>query len=220
MSEQFQMSVHEAMSTQRAIRKVNQDPVDDRLVLQLIEYGTKAPNAGNEQRWEFIVVRDAEVKRQLARQNSFMWKLARIGEYKKEQKFAGRDKINKVMEWAVEHFAEYPVMIVACHRGMAFPWPPILGASTYGSLLPAVQNILLAARAAGLGANFTTMPLWNTGKARRILGLPRALTPSVLITLGWPVGKYGPNRRKPVGDVVSLDRFGQRPWQGRNADEV
>ena len=86
--------------------------------------------------------------------------------------------------------------------------------------MPAVQNILLAARAAGLGANFTTMPLWNRGKAQRILGLPRKLSPSVLITLGWPLGRYGRSRRKPVGDVVSLDRFGARPWSGRHADEV
>ena len=216
----FDMSLHEAITTQRAMRRVTGEPVDDALILKLIEYGTRAPNAGNEQRWEFVVVRDAGLRRKLADQNSFMWKFARAGEYKKEKEFKGRDKTNLAMEWSVEHFAEYPAMIIACHRGPGVGWPRILVASTYASIVPAAQNILLAARAANLAANLTTMPLWNTRKTRRLLGLPRDVTPSLLITLGHPAGKYGPSQRKPVGDVVSLDRYDNRPWRGRTADEV
>jgi nitroreductase len=220
MTANFDMSLHEAICTQRAMRRITDEPIDDALILKLIEYGTHAPNAGNEQRWEFIVVRDPELKAKIAAQNSFMWKLARGAEIKKEKQFAGRAKTNAAMEWSVEHFAEYPAMIVACHRGPGVGWPRILVASTYASIVPAVQNILLAARAANLAGNLTTMPLWNTRKSRRLLGLPRDVTPSLLITLGRPAGKYGPSQRKPVGDVVSLDHYGHRPWQGQHADEV
>lgn len=220
MTANFDMSLHEAITTQRAMRRITSEPIDDALILKLIEYGTRAPNAGNEQRWEFVVVRDPALRQQFAAQNSFMWKFARGAEKKKEQQFAGRDKTNSAMDWSVEHFAEYPAMIIACHRGPGVGWPRILVASTYASIVPAAQNILLAARAANLAANLTTMPLWNTRKTRRMLGLPRDVTPSLLITLGRPAGKYGPSQRKPVGDVVSLDRYGNRPWQGQHADEV
>ena len=73
-----------------------------------------------------------------------------------------------------------------------------------------MQNLLLAARAAGLGAALTTIPLWNLFAARRILGLPWGVTPCAVIPLGWPLGHYGPTRRKPVQEVVSYDRYGRR----------
>ena len=75
--EGFQMPLAEAMTTQRAIRRVKPDPVDDALVLRLIELALKGPTAQNQQGWEFIVVKDPEVKRKLARQNRLMWRLYR-----------------------------------------------------------------------------------------------------------------------------------------------
>jgi hypothetical protein len=77
-----------------------------------------------------------------------------------------------------------------------------------------VQNLLLAARAVNLGAALITLPLWSTWSARRILGCPWSVQPCAVIPLGWPRGRYGPTTRRPVGEVVSLDRYGQRPWKG------
>jgi hypothetical protein len=57
------------------------------------------------------------------------------------------------------------------------------------------------------------MPLWSNWAARRILGLPWSITPIALVPLGWPIGRYGPTTRRPVGEVVSLDRWGNRPWK-------
>ena len=57
------------------------------------------------------------------------------------------------------------------------------------------------------------MPLWSNWAARRILGLPWSITPIALVPLGWPIGRYGPTTRKPVGEVVSLDRYGNRAWK-------
>jgi nitroreductase len=78
-----------------------------------------------------------------------------------------------------------------------------------------VQNLLLAARAMGLGASLITLPLWSTTRARKVLGLPLSVQPACIVPLGWPRGRYGPTTRRPVGDVVHLDTFGNRPWKGR-----
>ena len=74
-----------------------------------------------------------------------------------------------------------------------------------------LQNFLLAARAEGLGAALTTLPLWSATLARRALGLPFGVQPIAVIPVGWPKGKYGPTTRRPVGDVVHQDRYGNRP---------
>ncbi len=111
------------------------------------------------------------------------------------------------------------MIVVACLRGaVRAPFPPIAAASYYGSIFPSVQNLLLAARAAGLGAALITLPLWSTLLARRALGLPWSIQPCAVVPLGWPLGRYGPTTRRPVGDVVHLDRFGNQPFKGRNAD--
>src|SRR5512139_1342411 len=71
----FSMPLEEAMRTQRAIRRLKPDPVDDALVLQLIELALKAPTGSNAQNWEFVVVRDPAVKAKLARFNRQAWSL-------------------------------------------------------------------------------------------------------------------------------------------------
>jgi nitroreductase len=213
MSWSFQMPLEEAITTQRAIRRLKTDPVDDELVLRLIELALKAPTGSNAQNWEFILVRDAEVKAKLARRNRQAFGIyERIG----RRATAGDRKSQRNLDavrWQADHFEEIPVLIVACLKGRR-PWfPPVAVTSFYGSIFPAVQNLLLAARAVGLGAALITLPLWSTRSARRILALPRRVTPCALVPLGWPLGRYGPTTRRPVGDVVSLDRFRNRPWK-------
>ena len=78
----------------------------------------------------------------------------------------------------------------------------------YGSIYPSVQNLLPAARAVGLGASLITLPLWSVTVARRILGLPLAVEPCCVVALGWPRGRYGTKPRKPVVEVIHLERFG------------
>jgi nitroreductase len=212
----FRMPLEEAMNTQRAIRRLRPDPVDDALVLRLIELALKAPTGSNAQNWEFIVVRDSRVKAKLARRNRQAWRLyGGLG-----RRLARRDpkmqKILDAVQWQVDHFEEIPVIVVACLRGPR-PWlPPVATTSYYGSIFPSVQNLLLAARAAGLGAALITLPLWSTFSVRRILGCPWNVTPCAVVPLGWPRGRYGPTTRRPVGDVVSLDRYGQRPFRERS----
>lgn len=214
----FTMPLEDAMLTQRAIRRLKPDPVDDALVLRIIELALKAPTGSNAQNWEFIVVRDPAVKAKLGRYNRMAWRIyGGLGRRMVERR--GDVKMGKILDavqWQVDHFEEIPVLVVACLRQVIPVWPPAATASLYGSIFPSVQNLLLAARAAGLGAALITLPLWSRFLARRALGLPFGIAPCAVIPLGWPKGRYGPTTRRPVGEVVSLDRYGNRAF--RRAD--
>ena len=209
------MPLAEAMMTQRAVRRLLPDPVDDAIVLRCIELALRAPTGSNGQNWEFVVVKDRATKETLGRRYRQAWAL-----YGGVGKRINRDnesmqKVLRAVEWQVEHFAELPVLVVACLRGSRVPFtpmPPIAVSSYYGSIYPSVQNLLLAARALGLGASLITLPLWSTTSARSALGLPMSVHPCCVVPLGWPRGRYGPTTRKPVGEVAHLDRYGNRPW--------
>ena len=208
------MPLSEAMETQRAVRRLLPDPVDDATILRVIELATKAPTGSNLQNWEFVVVRDPDVKHQLARLNRQAWSVYRRLGKRKARKDPSTRKIIEAGQWQADHFEEIPVVVVACLHGRSPMFgPPVLATSFYGSVYPAVQNLLLAARGLGLGATLTTLPLWSTSLARRTLGLPGGVTPVAVIPLGWPRGKYGPTTRKPVGEVVHLDRYGNRQFR-------
>ncbi len=210
------MPLLDAMMTQRAVRRVLPDPVDDAIVLKCIELALRAPTGSNGQNWEFVVVKDRGVKEQLARRYRQAWSIyGAIG-----RRVAAGDesmlKILRAVQWQVDHFSEIPVLVVPCLRGgMRLPYvpSPFVGESSFfGSIYPSVQNLLLAARAMGLGASLITLPLWSVTSARRTLGLPLTVTPCCVVPLGWPRGRYGPTTRKPVEEVAHLDGYGNRAW--------
>jgi nitroreductase len=205
----------DALETQRAVRRLRSEPVDDALILRMIEIAQKAPTGGNEQRWAFIVVKDAEQRHALAKLNRRGWPFLRAYYRKRLRTDAKFARMIDAVKWQVDHFEEIPVVIVVCHtRGPIPAWPPLLRSGHYGSVYPAVQNLLLAARALGLGASLTTLALWSTSRARHVLGLPRKVTPIAVVPVGWPIGRYGPTTRAPVGDVVHVDRWGNQPYRG------
>ena len=214
------MPLGQALETQRSVRRVRPDPVDDRLVLRCIELALEAPTGSNGQNWEFVVVKGAEAKAALAAQYRRSWKLYG-GAGARLRTDDQTTRILKSVRWQVEHFEDIPVLVVCCLRGgprLPFvPLPPIALSSHYGSIYPSVQNLLWAARAVGLGASLVTLPLWSTMVARRLLGLPLTVEPCCVVTLGWPIGRYGPKARKPVGSVVHLDRYGVQPWRSSEA---
>jgi len=207
----FGMPLIEAMKTQRAIRRLKPDLVDDELILRLIDLAIRAPTSSNGQNWEFIIVRDPKVKEGLARLNRQAWRIYRLIARWVMQPNPKNSKIHNAVQWQADHFEEIPVIVVACLKGLYIPFLHISATAYFGSIFPSVQNLLLAARAVNLGAALTTIPIWNLIAARRILGLPWNVTPCVVIPLGWPLGHYGPTTRKAVHEVVSFDRFGNRP---------
>jgi nitroreductase len=202
------MSLREAMETQRAIRRLKPDPVDDDVITRCLELALKAPSGSNAQTWEWIVVRDPAVKAKLARLNRIPWSLA--GRAYRARADARMRRIVDAVQWQADHYEEIPVIVVACLRGWRFNMLHGVATAWYGSIYPAVQNFLLACRAEGLGAALTTLPLWSATLARRALGLPFNVQPVAIIPVGWPRGRYGPNTRKPVESVVHYDRYGNR----------
>ena len=215
MNDGFAMPLAEAMTTQRAVRRLLPDPVDDDVVLRCLDLAIHAPTGGNRQGWEFVVVRDPEVKHQLARLNRQAWSVYRRLGAGRARRDPSLGRIVDAVQWQADHFEEVPVVVVACLHGRSPTLaPPVVAASFYGSIFPAIQNLLLAARAVGLGAALVTLPVWSVTLARRTLGLPRTVTPVAVIPLGWPRGRYGPTSRRPVGEVVHVDRYGHQPFRG------
>lgn len=212
--DRLRMPMVEAMRTQRAVRRLRTDPVDLDLVYELLELSLKAPTSSNTQDWVYIVVTGREQKERLLRLylplfRTFDPLVRRAAKTDQERRNLAP------AAWQVEHFADIPVFVIPCYRRnlkhRPVGWPQISVASFYGSVFPAVQNLLLACRAVGLGASLQTLPIWIAPIASRILGLPRELRPVCVIPIGWARGRYGPTTRRPIDEVVHIDRYGNRP---------
>ena len=211
------MPMADAMRSQRAVRRLHTDPVPHEVLLPLLELALKAPTSSNTQDWSFIVVEDRTQKERLGRLYGVLYRMFSPGELKRAQGDENALKQLAPGRWQAEHFADIPVFVVPCYRRnlkhRPVGRPQIAVSSYYGSVYPAVQNLLLGCRAAGLGASLQTLPIWIVPLARRILGLPRAMNPVCIIPIGWAKGRYGPTTRPPIGDVVHLDHYGNQPFK-------
>ena len=207
-------NLFDIMNTMRAMRRLKPDPVPDDLIVRILEAGTRAPNGANSQTWHFIVVKDVAIKKAVQ-----VWYKKALDEivgprYASSAPPAGStaEKYHRqhlAVEYLTEHFHEAPVWIVACikHDNSLIPPDRSAGASIY----PAVQNMLLAARALGLGANLTTRHLRFEEESEKALELPEGVHSYAIIPIGYPMGNFGPVGRGDLRDFVSLDRIGQ-PW--------
>lgn len=210
------MPMAEAMRTQRAVRRLHLDPVPMELLVPLLELSLKAPTSSDSQDWSYVVVQDPARKAELAR---LYRRLFRRFDPIVERMARGDEQALRNMrpgQWQAEHFEQLPVFVLPCYRRNLkhhpVGWPQISVSSYYGSVFPAVQNLLLECRAVGLGASIQTLPIWNVRAARRILGLPRDVNPVCIIPIGWARGRYGPTRRRAIGEVVHVDRYGHQPF--------
>jgi nitroreductase len=194
----------------RAMRRLKPDPVPDALIAKILRAGTCAPNGGNTQRWRFLVVKDPAIKKAVQ-----FWYQRAFDEvvgprYLKSSPPPGvtreaYDRQHAAVEYLTHHFHEAPVWVVAClEEGTVAPtrWS---GASIY----PAVQNMLLAARALGLGSTLTTRHLLFEKETEAALGLPPGVHSYAILPIGYPMGKFGPVGRGPLRDIVYEDRWGQ-----------
>ncbi|HEY1299805.1 MAG TPA: nitroreductase family protein [Stellaceae bacterium] len=209
------IDLFEIMATTRSMRRLKPDPVPDELIRKILEAGTYAPSGGNMQRWRFLVVRDQKVKETVGAHYKRAWDEVVSPRYRSGEPAPGtsRDRFARMLDAAqylAGHIHEAPVWIVPCMEG-ANP------ARTAGSsIYPAVQNILLAARALGLGATLTTLYLNFEKEAEAALGLPTDVHSYALIPIGYPIGRFGPVRRVPLSEVVYEDQWG-RPLKSDRA---
>jgi nitroreductase len=202
----------ETLFTLRAMRRLKPDPVPPALIERILRAGQAAPNGGNAQDWAFIVVKDPDVKGQVQAYYQKAYDEWVAGHYAARldamEPSPARDKLRRQIEavaYLTQHFHEAPVWIVACLKVGANPGPGA-GASIY----PAVQNMLLAARALGLGATLTSRHMLFGKDVDAIFGLPEGVMSFAILPMGYPMGRFGRVARGPLEDVVHLDRWGQR----------
>jgi nitroreductase len=199
------------MQTTRAMRRLKPDPVPDELIRRILQSAICAPSGGNTQRWRFLVIKDRAIKQQVQGWYRRAFDEVVGPRYLKSTPPPGvtREAYTRqhaAVEYLTDHFHEAPVWIVACvDEGTATPtrWS---GASIY----PAVQNMLLTARALGLGATLTTRHLLYEKETEAALGLPPGVHSYAIVPIGYPMGKFGPVGRAPLADVVYEDRWGNR----------
>lgn len=196
------------MSTCRAMRRLRPDPVPDDRVRQLIEAANFAPSGRNLQRARWVVVRDAEQRRRIGELN----RRASLDHATAQRDAAvgARRRMWDAVLWQTEHMHEAPVIVVACCIMDDVEQDPGRYAS---SIWPAVQNLLLAARALELGATPTTYALAFRHELERVLELPPHVRAQAVIPIGHPAGRFGPVTRQPVETVMMIDR-----WSDTRAD--
>ena len=192
------MDLFEAMRTTRAMRRLDASkPVSDDDVWTIVEAATKAATGGNSQPVRWIVVRDADKRRQLGEIYRRCW--AQIGAMYRQRTPAEDTQTQRILTSADhlgEHMGEAPVIIVPASKG-----------GDAGSVYPGVQNLFLAARALGLGTTLTTVHKLEEAEVRSVLGIPEDVQTWAMIPVGHPTGRWGEAKRRPVEEVTYWDEW-------------
>ncbi|MDX2167378.1 MAG: nitroreductase family protein [Deltaproteobacteria bacterium] len=212
------LELYEALRTTRAVRRLRPDPIPDAVLHRVLQAATFAPSGGNRQPWRIIVVRNAETKRALrdlyqgpwasyaARQRAQLATLPEARRDKGERGLAAGD-------YLAAHLHDAAVIAVVCFNpellaitDAHLPRPSIVGGA---SVYPAVQNLLLACRAEGLGCVLTTLLCVVEPAVRRVLDIPEPWATAACVPIGYPIGGgHGPLSRKPVEAMVFGERWG------------
>jgi nitroreductase len=224
-----ELGLFEAMYTARALRRLKPDPVSEELITKVLDAAVRAPSGGNAQNWIFIVVRDEEQRRRLgAVYRKASDEVAEIYAARGRPAHLSDEQYQRLMaggKYLWEHMGDAPVLLLPCLRTRDMPPRGALPetiASRYdthlayqerirgASIYPAVQNIILACRALGLGTLITTNHILYEDDVRAILGLPNDVFTFALMPIGYPLDNYGPLSRRPVSEVAFADRWGER----------
>jgi nitroreductase len=194
----------EALHTTPSRRYLSPDPIDDDVIRALLDAAIRGPSGGNSQRWAWIVVRDQTTKATIADLYRDSWMKA-YGSRKDQILASGFSVANfRAAEHLANHLEEAPVWIFPVLLGAAKATNPRLGSSIYG----AVQNLILAARAHGIGATLTTLHTAYEADVRRALNLPDDALTMALIPLGYPArGRWSQPKRRPLEEVVFQEQY-------------
>lgn len=198
------MDFFEVAHTQRAMRRLKPDEVSDDVLWKILHTATMAPSGGNRQGWNFIVVRDAAKKSKIGEWYLEAWKRT----YGPAREAMRADpKMTKTYDSAnylANHIGEVPVLIFATLRKEQFA-----GSVSGASIYPAVQNLMLAARALGLGTTLTTLHKLREDDVKKLLGIPDDRETMAMIPVGWPKGQFGTPSRMPAEKVVYWESWGK-----------
>jgi len=207
------LGLFEALYTTRALRRYTTEPVSDEVLFQVIDAGIRAPAGSNAQIWHFLVVRDAAKR---ARIGELYWKTWEMYGKRFVEDPSSIDALPRQMQLVVRstdhlarNIADAPVHLFICGP-----------AQSQGTVYPAIQNVLLACRALGLGSVVTAFHRAHDAEVRELLGIPEDQVAHGLLPIGWPSDKIGPVSRIPVHKVASLDSWGEAwPYAGEQPEE-
>lgn len=203
--------VWEVMRTASAVRRYRDEPVADYVLERCLTAASWAPSGGNQQPWKFVVLRSAQAREVVSTGAAKTWQAMTDFYHLAAPEDGAEDAKSRALRTMAEHTrvgGAAPALVMFCIR----PQPGASELQQGGSIYPAVQNFLLAARAQGLGAAIT---LWHYSceeELREVVGVPGEWQIASLLTVGWPRGGHHSVRRKPVPDVAATDHW-DRPWQ-------
>jgi len=205
------MDLFDAMYNCRAMRRLDSREVPEETLLKLIDAGNQAASGSNMQNGRWLIVRDPEVKKALADLNrkgveAYISPMLEKPAGLPHQSVDKRTRMAEAVVWQMDHMHEIPALVIACLE-YGVKVDGATAQSGGGSIWPGIQNLLLAARALGLGAAPTTLALTDQDAVRKILDLPDTMAALCLIPVGYPTGKFGPVSRKPVEEIVRFDRW-------------
>jgi nitroreductase len=196
----------DVVRTQRAMRRLKPDPVSDEDLHVILDAAIHAPSGGNLQGWNFIVIREHKIKVQIGAWYLEGWNRM-YGGGRREQMLANEAmaRTYRSANYLANHLAEVPVLILVTQRNSG-------GAdlSAGASIYPAVQNLMLAARALGLGTTLTTLHRLHEKDVKELLGIPDDVDTMALIPVGYPRGNFGEPSRLPAEKVTYWERWGAR----------
>jgi nitroreductase len=214
----------EIMYSLRAMRRLKPDPVPEALIWKLVDAGTRAPSGGNSQPWRFLVVQDAELKQFVQERYQRAMRVylqasseaaSRRATPPSEAESERQMRTARAALHLADHLHDVPVLLFVCMTPRDLPLLAQAarggrgGAALYASVFPAVQNILLACRAHGLGSTLTTLHLMYEDEIKDRLGIPAEVETVALLPIGYPEGKFGPTTRQPPEDVTFWDGWNQ-----------
>ena len=223
MTRDAEPGLFEVMYSLRSMRRLKADPVPDALIWKVLDAAIQAPSGGNTQPWRFLVIRDAETKRFIQERYARGWDRYVVANMRAaaaapvamtEAETAARGKMIAAASHLAGHLHEAPVLLLVCMQPRTMDLPPDpeseppSAAARYASIFPAVQNVLLACRAHGLGATLTTLHLLYEPAIKARLGIPAEIVTVALLPIGWPVGRFGPVTRAPVDTLTHWDAWG------------
>ncbi len=223
MSSLSSMSVRDAIFGLRATRIFYPKPIPDAVLDELLEAATMACSSGNTQPWEFVVVTDPEIKRQIQTEMIDAFSTIDQERAQTEEQLTDSSGRSVTGRAAVDHLDQVPAIVVLC-------WNPERGIRLKGeyverpdgtlqetreipggrgvSLFQSAQNLMLAARAHGIGSLFTTFFFLKRDRIKEILGIPPQIFMECAIFLGYADEKLGKPKRIPVPQVSHRNRWG------------
>jgi nitroreductase len=193
----------DVVARQRAHRRFTDEPVDDATVERMLEAAVRAPNAENRQPWVFLVVREPALRGALGDLMARAWDGG--GKQWSESRISARF-LADVESGMHGGFAGAPVMIVVGADLTRTAEPTVAS-----SVFPAIQNLLLAAGALGLGSALTTIATGFAAELRELLSLPETVRVVAIVPIGHPAKQLGPSKRDPAREHAHRDRYGA-PW--------